>query len=189
MPDENAKNLKIIDAHHHIWRLSDLAWLNGPTQPRIFGNYDDIKRDYPVEEFIEDVTPEGVVGSVYIQVNWPESQEVDEVRWVQETADRSGWPSAIIGYVDFSSENCSEKLVELSQFPLMRGIRQQLHWHKNPLYKFASAPDIMMDEKWRKNFARLQDYDWSFELQVFASQMEDAADLTRFSVLIRLAKY
>ena len=64
-------SFKAIDAHHHIWRLSDLAWLNGPTQPRIFGEYDEIKRDYSVQEFIEDVTPEGVIGSVYIQVNWP----------------------------------------------------------------------------------------------------------------------
>jgi predicted TIM-barrel fold metal-dependent hydrolase len=170
-------SIKAIDAHHHIWRLSDLAWLNGPTQPRIFGEYDAIKRNYLVEEFIDDVTPEGVVGSVYIQVNWPAGKEVEEVRWVQENADRTGWPSAIIGYVDFSSESCAETLKELSNFPLMRGIRQQLHWHENPLYKFAPEPDVMRDAKWRQNFALLQDYDWSFELQVFASQMKDAAGL------------
>ena len=168
-------NFKAIDAHHHIWRLSDLAWLNGPTQPRIFGDYDAIKRDYPVQEFIDDVSPEGVVGSVYIQVNWPAGREVAEAAWVQEMATQTGWPNAIIGYVDFSSDDCADKLNALNQFPLMRGIRQQLHWHKNPLYKFAAAPDIMMDPKWRANFALLQNYNWSFELQVFASQMKNAA--------------
>jgi predicted TIM-barrel fold metal-dependent hydrolase len=170
---------RAIDAHHHIWRLADLAWLNGPTQPRIFGDYEAIKQDYAAEDFIADVTPEGVVGSVYIQVNWPAGQEIAEARWVQETAQATGWPHAIIGYVDFSSDACAATLKELGQFSLMRGIRQQLHWHENPLYKFAPTPDVMNDSKWRQNFALLQDYDWSFELQVFASQMPDAAQLAR----------
>ena len=181
LPQEFTDNFKAIDAHHHIWRLADLAWLNGPTQPRIFGEYDAIRRDYGIAEFSGDVEPEGVVGSVYIQVNWPEGQEIDEVRWVQETAETAGKSGsilqAIIGYVDFSSESCAATLKGLSQFSLMRGIRQQLHWHENPLYKFAPTPDIMTDVKWRQNFARLQEYDWSFELQVFASQMKAAAQL------------
>ena len=29
----------IIDAHHHIWRLSETPWLQGPPVPRIFGAY------------------------------------------------------------------------------------------------------------------------------------------------------
>jgi predicted TIM-barrel fold metal-dependent hydrolase len=35
----------IIDAHHHIWRLSETPWLQGPPVPRIFGAYDAIRRD------------------------------------------------------------------------------------------------------------------------------------------------
>lgn len=173
---EPKSDFKAIDAHHHIWRLQDLAWLNGPTQPRIFGNYDNIKQDYLAEDFIADVKPEGVVGSVYIQVNWPAGQEVEEARWVQEVTDALNWPCAIIGYVDFGTETCAETLKALSQYPALRGIRQQLHWHENPLYKFASEPDVMMNADWQRNFALLQEYDWSFELQVFASQMKHAAE-------------
>ena len=43
--------IPIIDEHHHIWRQADLAWLSGPMQPRIFGPYEPIRRDYPIEEF------------------------------------------------------------------------------------------------------------------------------------------
>ena len=178
MSEEFTNNFRAIDAHHHIWRLADLAWLNGPTQPRIFGDYDAIRRDYSIEEFSSDAEPEGIAGSVYIQVNWPEGKEIDEVRWVQKTAENpDSILKAIIGYANISSETCAATLKELNQFSAMRGVRQQLHWHKNPLYKFAAAPDIMTDVKWRQNFALLQEYDWSFELQVFASQMKDAAQL------------
>lgn len=171
------KPAKIIDAHHHIWRLSDLDWLKGPTQPRIFGNYDKIRRDYLIDEFIADASSQNVVGSVYIQVNWPISGELAEVAWVTDVANVSKWPIAIIAYVNFSSENCERTLKSLSKNKLVKGIRQQLHWHVNPKYRFASVPDIMMDQNWRRNFSILNDYGWLFELQVFSSQMNDAANL------------
>jgi predicted TIM-barrel fold metal-dependent hydrolase len=53
----------------------------------------------------------------------------------------------------------------------------QLHWHENPLYRFAARPDLCADAKIRRNIARLADYGWSFDLQVFAPQMTDAAGL------------
>jgi predicted TIM-barrel fold metal-dependent hydrolase len=59
----------------------------------------------------------------------------------------------------------------------MRGIRQQFHWHENPLYRFATTPDLARDPIVRRNVARLADYGWSFDLQVFAGQMPGAAEL------------
>ena len=61
---------EIVDAHHHIWRQADLPWLSGPMQPRIFGPYESIRRDYPVEEYLADCRPEGVTEAVYVQANW-----------------------------------------------------------------------------------------------------------------------
>jgi len=50
----------MIDAHHHIWRQKDLPWLLGPEQPRIFGPYAAIKRDYLIEEFLSDLGKTGI---------------------------------------------------------------------------------------------------------------------------------
>ena len=47
--------IPIVDAHHHIWRQADLPWLQGPMVPRIFGPYEPIRRDYPIEEFLADI--------------------------------------------------------------------------------------------------------------------------------------
>ena len=95
----------IVDAHHHIWRQADQPWLQGPTVPRIFGAYDAIKRDYPVEEFLSDLAGTGVVKSVYVQTNWAKERAVEEVEWVQSVADRAGWPHAIVSFVDLQSED------------------------------------------------------------------------------------
>ena len=167
----------IIDAHHHIWRQADQPWLQGPTVPRIFGAYDSIKRDYPVEEFKADLAETGVVKSVYVQTNWLPARAVDEVAWVQSEADRAGWPHAIASFVDMQSEDAPQVMQAQSRFPLMRGARQQLHWHEKELYRFAPRPDMMNTAVFRKNMAHLADYGWSFDLQVFTSQMADAAGL------------
>jgi predicted TIM-barrel fold metal-dependent hydrolase len=167
----------IVDAHHHIWRQADLPWLQGPMVPRIFGPYEPIRRDYPIEEYLADVAGAGVVKSVYVQTNWAGDRAVDEVAWVQATADAHGWPHAIVGYADLLDDDVGETLKRQAAFPLMRGVRMQLHWHANPQYRFAPRPDLMNDPGLRRNLRRLTDYGWSFDLQVFAPQMPDAARL------------
>ena len=47
-------------------KQSDLDWLQGEIQPRIFGDYTPIKKDYLIDDFIEDVVDFGVEQSVYI---------------------------------------------------------------------------------------------------------------------------
>lgn len=171
--------IPIIDAHHHVWRRADQPWLQGPTVPRIFGEYDAIKRDYPMSEFLDDIAGSNVVGSVYVQTNWSPDRAVEEVEWVQSIADDTGWPHAIVGFADLMSEGVEPVLAAHARSPLMRGVRQQLHWHENPQYRFASGPNAMASPVFRKNLALLQDHGWLFELQVFAPQMEDAAALVR----------
>jgi predicted TIM-barrel fold metal-dependent hydrolase len=168
----------IVDAHHHIWRRADLAWLNGPMLPRIFGPYEPLRRDYLAPEYIEQATAAGIGESVYVQANWPLERSVDEVRWVQSVHGETGWPHAIVGSADLFDPRAVETLhVQAEASPLMRGTRLQLHWHENEQYRYASAPDRMHDPVFRDNVARLANLRWVFELQVFAPQMRDAARL------------
>jgi predicted TIM-barrel fold metal-dependent hydrolase len=169
--------MKIVDAHHHIWRRADLPWLLGPMQPRIFGRYEPICRDYPIEEYLADIDGTGVERSVYVQANWAPNWAADEAAWVQAQADRTGWPHAVSAYADFSVPDVRPQLDRLARVPLVRGIRQQLHWHEKPAYRFASRPDLVADATLRRNVARLADYGWLFELQVFAPQMPHAGEL------------
>ena len=169
----------IIDAHHHIWRLADLPWLSGPPVPRIFGDYAALRRDYPVEEFVAAIQPRGVVKSVYVQVNVAAGKEIDEVAWVQSVADGHGFPHGIVAYADLSAPNVVRVLDAETRYRNLRGIRQQLHWHEKPLYRFAQRPDVMNDPQWQRGLREVEKHGLLFELQVFASQMADAAQLAR----------
>jgi predicted TIM-barrel fold metal-dependent hydrolase len=171
--------IPLVDAHHHIWRRADLAWLDGPPQPRIFGEYGAIRRDYPIEEYLAEARPAGVVRSVYVQTNWPPGREVDEVAWVQSVADRHGFPHAIVGYADLAAARLEATLDEMTKHGRLRGVRQQLHWHQKPLYRFATRPDLMDDAAWRRGLGEVARRGLLFELQVFADQMEAGARLVR----------
>ena len=166
-----------VDAHHHIWRQADLSWLSGPMQPRIFGPYEPIRRDYSVAEYLDDIAGSDVLRSVYVQTNWPNDRFESEAAWVQQTANENGWPHALVAYADFSVDDVRPQLDRLARYPLVRGARIQLHWHENPLYRFAVRPDLCSDPVIRRNVGRLAEYGWSFDLQVFTPQMAEAAML------------
>ena len=167
----------IVDAHHHIWRQDDLPWLKGPMQPRIFGPYEPIRRDYPIAEYLSDISGSGVAQSVYVQTNWPKTEFEAEAAWVQHTHDEAGWPHALVAYADLTVEDARPQLDRLAAYPLMRGVRMQLHWHENPMYRFAASANLCDDPVIQRNVARLADYGWAFDLQVFAGQMASAARL------------
>jgi len=169
--------MKIVDAHFHVWRQNDLPWLTGPMQPRIFGPYEPIRRDYPISEYLQDIDGTGVTKSVYVQANWPTDQAEDEVVWIESLIAETGWPHGIVAYADMTVEDVRPALERLLRFPHLRGIRQQFHWHRNATYRFAPHADLCRDTTVQKNVARLADCNLSFDLQVFDDQIAGACEL------------
>lgn len=169
--------MEIVDAHFHVWRQADLPWLTGPMQPRIFGPYEAIRRDYPISEYLTDIAGTGVTKSVYVQANWSVEQAEDEARWIESLIAETGWPHGLVAYADMTVPDVRPALDRLARFPHLRGIRQQFHWHENPTYRFAPHADLCRDPAVQKNVARLADYGLVFDLQVFDDQMAGASEL------------
>ena len=168
---------KAIDSHFHIWRQKDQPWLMGPMVPRIFGPYEPIRRDYPIGEFLEDNEGSGVEKGVYVQTNWAKEDFEKEVAFLQKTADETGWPHAIVGYADMTVDDVRPQIERLMKYPLLRGVRMQLHWHEVSEYRFAPDARQVIDAMVKKNVARLKDYGLSFDLQLFPAQMKDGLEL------------
>lgn len=167
----------VIDAHHHIWRFDRTPWLNGPMVPRIFGDYAAIRRDYSISEFAADAKPQGVTKSVYIQINVAPGDEVWEAEWAAAQGDAEGLVQAVVSYVDLAEQDVGDVLDRQCAVAPVRGVRQQLHWHRNPLYRFASRPDMMLDSSWQRGLKEVMARGLHFELQVFQNQYADALTL------------
>jgi predicted TIM-barrel fold metal-dependent hydrolase len=168
-----------VDAHHHIWPHRELPWLSGEMIPRIFGPYEALQgSDYTAEEYIADATANGFTQSVYVQANWPLERSVDEVEWVHEQYERTGWPHAIVGSADLFDPHAGTTLeAQAKTSPLMRGSRLQLHWHEHPEFRFQPAPDRLQDPILSENLFLISELDWVFELQVFPNQLPFATRL------------
>jgi predicted TIM-barrel fold metal-dependent hydrolase len=172
-----AYNGPVIDTHHHIWLRKDISWLADPPIPRMFGDYFGIRRDYPIEEFINDVTPESVVKSVHVTANW--GRPLDETRWLQSIADQHGFPHGIVCQADLTDEDADAKLKAQKQFANLRGVRQMLYWDSDLTRQSVPRPDYCNSVEFRRGFSLLEKYELHFELQVFASQAKYAVDLIK----------
>ena len=56
MPLTGPSSTRTID----IWRRADVPWLKDPPIRRAIGDFFGLRRDIPVEEWMHDVTPQGV---------------------------------------------------------------------------------------------------------------------------------
>ena len=169
----------VIDTHHHIWLRHDIPWLADPPIPRMYGEYFGLRRDYPVQEWMNDVTPEGVSKSVHVTAMWGVPRALDETRWLQSIADKHGFPHGIVCQADMTDPDLDPKLKEQTQFPNLRGVRHQLHWDSHPLRQPNPTPDLCNSPAFRRGFALLEKYGLHFELQVFAGQAKYAVELIR----------
>lgn len=169
----------IIDTHHHIWRRRDVEWLQDPAPPRMFGDYAGIRRDYTVEEWMADVTPQGVVKSVHVTALWGPSKELAETKWLQETADQSGFPHGIVFNCNFAAPGVEAALKAQKKFSNVRGARQMLFWDKPKERQGAPRADFCNDPEFRRGFALLEKYNLHFELQIYAHQVKHALKLIK----------
>jgi predicted TIM-barrel fold metal-dependent hydrolase len=169
--------LQVIDPHVHFWDMKP-------------GNYPGL--DSPAEGFLGDPRPMCVphlpadlrdrAGDIEIlKVVHIEAIAADperETRWLQQLATDTGFPNAIVAYVDLSRPDVEAQLEAHRTAPNLRGIRQILNVHPNKVYDYVGR-HFMDDETWLAGFALLDRYALSFDLQLYPQQMSRAAVIAR----------
>lgn len=175
------ENFPIIDPHHHLYDLKtgNYPWLQGPMLDRVFGDYSAIRKDYLMDDFLADIKNQNVVKTVHLQVEYDHNDPVAETRWLQSVADKHGYPHGIVGFADLSSRDVQRVIEAHLEFPNVRGIRQCLNFHRDPVKTFIDNPHLMSDSQWRAGYGLLKRYDLSFDLQLYYTQMEEAVALAK----------
>lgn len=176
-------NIKIVDAHHHLWDLNNkdtkYSWLMVTEGEAFFGDYAAIRKNYLLEDYIEDSKNQNIIKSVHVQAEHDDDKPVNETAWLQNLADThsSKLPNAIVAFADFSKNNVSEILDAHQEYKNTRGIRQILSYNKDePKYSHATE-DFMKNSTWVENFKYIRNRNLSFDIQIYKHQMEDAANL------------
>jgi len=173
--------MPIIDPHHHLWDLSRLnyPWLKEADKTTFFGDYSALAKSYQAKDYLADSAGQQLVGSVHIQAEADPLDPVAETRWLSEvtqSSDYNSLPSAIVAYADFTRPDIDAVLTAHCHFDRVRGIRQILNFHENPTLTYTDE-NLLENQLWLDNFSLLQEYDLSFDLQIYYQQMEQAAHL------------
>ena len=177
-----AELLRFVDAHHHLQDIKShyYPWLSDQnTSPQLEGDLTPIRRNYLLLDYFKDMSTINLVKSVHVQNGWDPRDPVGETRWLQQLADKHGFPHGMVAYADLASAGVEKLLEAHSTFANVRGIRQILNWHTNPIYRVAARDGLMDDASWRRGFALLSRYKMSFDLQIYWPQMEDAYCLAK----------
>ncbi len=175
--------MKIIDAHHHFWKVSrdQYAWLADESLDLLWGKPTDLPRTYLPNDLIENARPFELTKSVHVQCFRDPADPVEESKWLQRLADApdsGGFPHAIVVFADFSSPDIGEVLSRHREYKNVRGIRQILNRHPNEIWHMSDR-DFMQDETWLKNYGLLETHNLSFDLQIFFHQVPDAIRLAQ----------
>lgn len=175
------EDLRIIDAHHHLWDLEKnyYPWLPDDVQPAAFGNYSDILHSYRIDDYLADTRGQKVVKSVHLDVKYDPADPVGETRWLQGVADEHGFPHGIVGYADLAAPDVADLLDAHLEHVNFRGIRQSLNWHPDSVKTYTDRPQISRTADWRRGFALLAPRGLSFDLQIYYPQMDEFLDLAR----------
>ena len=173
--------MDIIDAHHHLWDLNALRypWLLDPSSEQIFGGIDPIRCDYRLSDYRADGAAQALVKSVHVQAGAHRADTLAETHWLQALADderNQGFPHAIVAYADLSAPDVEDVLAAHSAYANVHGIRQILNYHPNPKLTYTET-DLLNNPQFEQGFAKLADFDLSFDLQCYFSQMAPAAEL------------
>jgi predicted TIM-barrel fold metal-dependent hydrolase len=175
-------DIDVVDAHHHLCHLSAASypWLEGPPVLRYHGDDLPLRRDYLIDDYRTDTAelrPLGarLVGSVHVEN--AAADPLWESRWIDTIITGNGLPSVQVVKVDLTSPTAHDQLAEHATLPSVRGVRDILNWHPDPVFTHRDRGDLMADPAWLTGFATLRQFGLSFDLQVFPDQLREAAAL------------
>ncbi|MEV8508955.1 amidohydrolase family protein [Actinoplanes sp. NPDC051475] len=175
-------DLDVIDAHHHLCHLSAASypWLEGPRVTRYHGDDVPLRRDYLLDDYRADAAQLDALGAQLAGSVHVENGAADplwESRWIDTLITGNDIPSVQVVKVDLSAPDALTMLTLHAALPSVRGVRDILNWHPDPVYTHRDRADLLTDPAWLAGLAALRRFAFSFDLQVFPGQLRQAADL------------
>lgn len=174
------RDLRIVDPHVHLWDLSRdrYGWLqDDPLPNNPAGDMSPIAhRDYLLKDYFADAAGWRVDKIVHVECGMPIGRQLAETDWLQGLADAYDHPQGVVAGANLLDPDLDALLEAHAARPNVRGIRQIVCWHADPLKTYTDR-DLLADPAWAAGLGRLARHGLSFDLQLYPSQMQAAAAL------------
>ena len=121
--------LEFVDTHVHFYDMQHPELVYGHWQPGVphetLGEQIQrlAERNYLADDYIAETRNANVTKAVHVQAAIGSPDPVTETEWLQEAADRTGFPHGIVAHADLRDPGVEGVLERHCRFPNMRGIR------------------------------------------------------------------
>ena len=160
--------LEFVDAHVHFYDMQHPELFYGHWQsdadPPVIGKQMRKlgERNFLAEDFIEITRASNVTKAVHVQAAIGSEDPVKETEWLEEAAERTGFPHAIVAHADLRAPDVEALLERHCEFPRMRGVRD------------FSYGDFLVSEDFHRGYALLENYNLHASI---AAQWQDIEKL------------
>ena len=165
------EKLEFVDAHVHFYDMQHPELFYGHWQPdvdppligkqmRKLG-----ERNFLAEDFIRTTRASNVTKAVHVQAAIGSKDPVKETEWLEEAAELTGFPHAIVAHADLRDLNVESVLERHCEFPRMKGIRD------------FSYGDFLVADDFHRGYALLEKYNLHASIAAQCQDMEKLAAL------------
>ncbi|HZZ70611.1 MAG TPA: amidohydrolase family protein [Pirellulales bacterium] len=123
----------VIDAHQHLWQLSqpfDYRWLRAADKQPIC-------RDFMPDDLAPLLRAADVDRSIVVQTQ----HNLAENRWALRLAAKHDFIAGVVGWIDLTSADCERQLLEFKDSPKFVGVRHVTQ--DEPDDRFIVRPDVL----------------------------------------------
>lgn len=166
------RSIAFVDAYIHMYALDryPYAWLQDPgTQGHneLLGDYKMIRSTIGLpERMLREFYGANVAKCVHVEADFPGSDPVEETRWLERTALKHGFPTAIVAYCDLERADVGQQLDRhLAASARVRGVRVRSH------------PDDPHNAAFRRGYEALGARGLSYELNASPGRLLSGRDL------------
>jgi predicted TIM-barrel fold metal-dependent hydrolase len=165
--------LPFTETHVHFHDFSHPTlrwdWLLPESEPDPdLGDYGAIKAQrYLPDDFLAETRFANVERVVHVQAAVGSPDPVEETRWLQAHADRTGVPHGIVAYADLADPEVGRTLERHAASPNLRGIRDLRY------------DDYLANEDWLRGFSELERLDLVFCDDPLVEHMPLLAEVAR----------
>ena len=158
--------LAFVDSHVHFYDLQhpELVykhWQPGVPHPVLGWQLQKLaERNYIAEDYIAETRNANVTKAVHVQAAIGSPDPVTETEWLQEAANRTGFPHGIVAYADLRDPGVEAVLERHCESPNMRGIRD------------FSYGDYLVEPDYHRGFALLEKFNLVSSMPAACGDME-----------------
>jgi predicted TIM-barrel fold metal-dependent hydrolase len=162
--------IPFVDTHFHLHDLKRAelrySWLERDAIHGFLGNIDALKaQHYWIEDYLAEIRFSNVKKAIYVQAALGTADPVDETKWLQAFAGKTGFPQGIVAECHLAHADAEAVLERHMQYANVRGIRD-----------FGDGR-YLVDPAWRAGYAFLERHNLVACIDTRIQLIDDLLDL------------